>query len=237
MCGAGGSSPSSGWSGPFSSKFQLLSFFFITFRPPRNRTSVLSDPAVGEANLVDRCRRGDRDALEQVFRREGPALVRLLTRLVGDRHDVDDLVQNTFVEAISAFPRFRGDASVRTWLSRIAVNVVRQKWRRKAVRQRARLELVANDVDPAAPIDDVADDRRRLDRVYQHLAKIAIKKRLAFSLHVLDGRPIDEVAALMSASVTATRSRVFWARKELRASARRDPVLCEWLASVQGEDR
>lgn len=214
----------------------MLGIFFITIRPPRNRAYVLSDPASrAEADLVERCRRGERDALEQVFRREGPALVAMLTRLVGDRHDVDDLLQTTFVEAMSAFPRFRGDAAVRTWLSRIAVNVVRQRWRRKAVRQRARLQIVGSELDPAAPIDDVAAARRCLDRVYEHLAKIAIKKRLAFSLHVLDGRPIDEVAALMNASVAATRSRVFWARKALRKSAARDPILSDWLEAVQGE--
>ena len=204
--------------------------------PSDDCSSVLSETSAtrSEADLVERCRRGERDALEQVFRREAPALVRLLTRLVGAQNDVDDLLQATFVEALVGFGRFRGDASVRTWLSRIAVNVVRQRWRKKAVRKRAQLSLVVSEVDPSAPVDDVADARRQLARVYEHLAKVAIKKRLAFSLHVLDGRPIDEVAALMEASVAATRSRIYWARKALRSSARRDPLLCAWLG--QSED-
>ena len=73
-----------------------------------------------DASVLDACRRGERDALARVLRERGPMLQRLVTRLVGPGPDVDDLVQTTFVQAIRAFPRFRGEASVDTWLQRIA---------------------------------------------------------------------------------------------------------------------
>jgi DNA-directed RNA polymerase specialized sigma24 family protein len=56
---------------------------------------------------------------------------------------------------------------------------------------------------------------------------IAPKKRIAFVLHVFEGRPIEEIATLTGASVTATKSRVFWARRELLKRAACDPMLRE----------
>lgn len=198
---------------------------------------MLADPthgeSAGEAELVEACRNGERSALERVFRREAAGLTRLLSRMVRDRYQVEDLLQSTFAEAIVAFPRFRGDATVRTWMSRIAVNLVRQSWRRGAVRRRAQLQLVAAEVAPGAGPDVLSEARRRLGRVYHHLTRIGIKKRLAFALHVIDGRSIDEVAALTGASRAATRSRVFWARRALRAAAVKDPLLRDWLVALE----
>ena len=199
----------------------------------------MNEPAlkVEERALIDACRRRDRGALEEVFRREAPALAQLIGRMVGNRAERDDLLQATLAEALVAFPRFRGDAAVSTWLARIAVNVVRQSWRRRSVR-RARLELVPLDAPPAAARPDAAAQaRRHLERVYHHLGRMSAAKRLAFVLHVIDGRPIDEVAALTGASGAATRSRVFWARRALISSARRDPLLSGWLEEIEEESR
>jgi RNA polymerase sigma-70 factor, ECF subfamily len=187
-------------------------------------------PAEPDGDTIERCRRGERAALESVFRAETPALERLLVRLAGPSADVEDLLQTTFVEAIGAFPRFHGTASVRTWLGRIAIHVVHSHLRSSGRRRRrvAALELVrdrAEPVDPAPEPDHVAHGRRQLERLYQHLDAIGIKKRLAFMLFVFDGRSIEEVAALQGASVVATKSRVFWARRELLARVGKDPVL------------
>jgi RNA polymerase sigma-70 factor (ECF subfamily) len=200
----------------------------------------VNEPAlkVEERALMDACRRRDRGALEEVFRREGPALARLIARMVGDSAERDDLLQATLAEALVAFPRFRGDAAVSTWLARIAVNVVRQSWRRRSVQRRARLELVPLEPAPAAAGPDrAAQARRHLERVYHHLGRMSVAKRLAFVLHVIDGRPIDEVAALTRASRAATRSRVFWGRRALISSARRDPLLAGWLEEIEEESR
>lgn len=184
------------------------------------------------------CRRGDRAALDAVFRAQTPRLVRLLTRLVGNPADVEDLLQATFVAAIDAFPRFRGDASVSTWMTRIAVHIVQNHWRRGAVRRHTPLEATADVLesdDPARGPDRVTESRRQLDRVYHHLGKMSSEKRLAYILYVFDGRSVDEVAALMGASRSATRSRIFWARRALMASAHKDPMLTQLITRTDGD--
>jgi DNA-directed RNA polymerase specialized sigma24 family protein len=67
----------------------------------------------------------------------------------------------------------------------------------------------------------------KIERLEQHLRALGPKKRIAFVLHVFEGMPLEEVAALMGAGLAATKSRVFWARRELMARAARDPLLRE----------
>jgi len=185
--------------------------------------------------VIDACRRGDRQALESVLRENAPVIERLLVRMIGPGADLEDLLQTTLIAVVQAFPRYRGEASVRTWMTRIAVNVVRQHLRRPYERRRVSLELVpAEPVDNSPVADRLADHRAKLERVFHHLEAIGPRKRVAFVLHVFEGHPIDEVAALMGASKSATKSRVFWARRALLARARKDPVL-RTLLSAEGD--
>jgi RNA polymerase sigma-70 factor, ECF subfamily len=185
-------------------------------------------PGPEELDLIEACRRGDTEALRTVFLAHSPYLERLLGRVVGPSLEVEDLLQSTFVAAIQAFPRFRGEAHVRTWLARIAVRTAQDRLRSAAHKRRVDVpDLEQRGPTSERPIDAEhgLDSRRRVQRLYEHLSAIAPKKRVAFMLHVFEGHPIEEVAALMSASVPATKSRVFWARRELWKRASRDPLL------------
>jgi RNA polymerase sigma-70 factor (ECF subfamily) len=182
---------------------------------------------------VEACRRGDRKALDALFRLQMPALERLIRRLVGLDAEAEDLLEQTLIAAIHAFPRYRGEASVERWLASIAVNVVHQYFRRPERKRRVALELISADalIDGAPLQDRVAEGRSLVRRLYGILALIPSKKRIPFVLHVFDGRPVDEVAAIVGASVVATKSRIFWARRALLARARKDPALLELCRS------
>ena len=153
-------------------------------------------------------------------------------RLVGRRSEVEDLLQNTFIAALRAFPRFRGEASVRSWLTRIAIAVFHDHLRRPEIRRRAQMVLISESHGIADPlqVDRQTDTRRGLSRLSVHLEAIAPKKRIAFVLHVVEGYPIEEVAMLTKATRTATKSRIFWARRELLRRVRRDLLLRDLLA-------
>ncbi|RLB65891.1 MAG: hypothetical protein DRI90_00780 [Deltaproteobacteria bacterium] len=189
---------------------------------------------------IEGCRRGDRRALDALFRAEAPALERVITRLLGPVPEVEDVLQSTLMAAIDAFPRYRGEASVRTWLTRIAVHMVYGHLRRPQRRLRPKLELVqavqAQQPGPPGP-ERIAASKQLVERLYGHLDAVGTKKRIAFILHVLEGRPIREVAALVGASETATKSRVFFARRALMGRVRRDPEMRELLAEPDDESR
>lgn len=187
--------------------------------------------SVDDPATVDACRRGDRNALGRVYMQHSPALERLLTRLLGPTADVEDALQQTFIAATAAFSRFRGEASVRTWLGRIAVNQALEALRKPERKRRVSLEVVMDRAVAAdVAIDRSYEAKRRLERMYTHLDSLSPKQRVAFVLHVIDGHPIEEVTALMGAGVAATKSRVMWARRTLIKKAQRDPLLCDLVA-------
>jgi RNA polymerase sigma-70 factor (ECF subfamily) len=178
--------------------------------------------------LIEACRRGDKRALSAVFTAHAPYLEGVLGRMVGPSLEVEDLLQSTFVAAIGAFPRFRGEAQVRTWLARIGVRIAQERLRSAGHRRRRDVpDLDAHHDKSARPVqaEHDLDTQRRIARLYEHLDAIGAKKRVAFMLHVFEGHPMEEVAALTGGSVPATKSRVFWARRELFRRASRDPLL------------
>jgi RNA polymerase sigma-70 factor (ECF subfamily) len=171
---------------------------------------------------LEACRAGQPEAIERLFRAYSPVVQGVIGRLVGPTPDFEDLVQTTFLEALRNISRFRGEAKLSTWLCQIAVHVANHHLRSGKVRRHVPLELVVDGTAASAePLDptnvDQTIDRRRLAlRLHQLLDRIAPKKRIALLLYVVEGRPIEEVAALMKATQTATRSRTFFARRELR---------------------
>lgn len=183
----------------------------------------MDDPA-----LIAACRLGERAALGRLFALHTPALERLLARLLGPTADVDDALQLTLMAAIRAMPAFRGEASVRTWLGRIAVHQAYALLRQPERRRRVPLELVPSALH-VAPVDleRAREAKQRLGRLYELLDSVSAKQRVAFVLHVIEGHSMDEVTALMGASLPATKSRVMWARRQLIRKAQRDPLLAE----------
>jgi RNA polymerase sigma-70 factor (ECF subfamily) len=197
----------------------------VNLHPPTDQT---------ELDLIEACRRGERRALDTVFRTHAPYLERVLWRVAGRSLDVEDLLQSTLMAAIEAFPRFRGEAQVRIWLARIAVRTAQGRLRSAAHRRRAYVE----DIEAAAGGDPHTSEReldlrKKLERLEHHLDALGPKKRTAFVLHVFEGMPLEEVAALTGAGLAATKSRVFWARREILKRAAKDPWLRELAQGVE----
>jgi RNA polymerase sigma-70 factor (ECF subfamily) len=126
-----------------------------------------------------------------------------------------------------AFPKFRGEASVRTWLHRIAINIAHHHLRQP----RRRRDVPLDEANAAHADQDAAPEALAANqlaaRLYQHLDELDPPKRIALILHVIEDRPIAEVAAFTGASHAATKSRIFWARRALLKRLRRDPSFDE----------
>jgi RNA polymerase sigma-70 factor (ECF subfamily) len=182
---------------------------------------------------LTRCRAGDGQAIEELFRAHAPQVERVLGRLVGPVADLEDLTQTVFLEAISALSRFRGEASFKTWLLSIAAHVGQHYLRAGKVRRHVPLDLVPEDeLGGEVTHDRRLDERRLALELHQLLDRIAPKKRIALLLYVVEGHSVEEVAALMGASQTATRSRVFFARRELRKLLSSDKRLAEHVEAL-----
>ncbi|HTA17897.1 MAG TPA: RNA polymerase sigma factor, partial [Polyangia bacterium] len=159
----------------------------------------------------------------------------------GPTPDFEDLVQTTFAEALGNLGRFRGEAKVSTWLCGIAVNVAHHHLRAGKVRRHVSLELVTDDRATALPAlvdqsvaDKTIDGRRLASKLHALCDRIAPKKRIALLLYVMEDRSVEEIAALMRATQTATRSRMYFARRELRKLIRADAELRDLADGLLG---
>ena len=139
-----------------------------------------------------RCRAGDAQAIEELFRTHAAVVERVLSRLVGPVADLEDLVQTVFLEAISALSRFRGEASFKTWLLSIAAHVGQHYLRAGRIRRHVPLDLVPESELRGEPQHDRRLDERRLaTELHQLLDRIAPKKRVALLLYVVEGHSIE----------------------------------------------
>lgn len=196
--------------------------------PLANRTAPEPSPAT-----LAGCRAGDARAVEELFRQHAPLVERVLGRLVGPVADLEDLTQTVFLEALSALQRFRGEASFKTWLLSIAVHVGHHYLRAGKVRRHVPLDLVPEEaVRRETDHDRQLDERRLAPELHRLLDRVAPKKRIALLLYVVEGHSVEEVASLMGASQTATRSRIFFARRELRKLLVDDPRLSAHVDSL-----
>lgn len=178
-------------------------------------------------------------AIATMFRDHCNTVERMIGRLVGPTPDLEDLVQTTFVEAMRTIDRYRGEASFKTWITSIAVHVAQHHLRAGRLRRHAPLEVVPEDrlASPAPDIEAEIDERRLSKRLYSLLDRIPSRQRVALVLFTIDGRPVEEVAALTGASQVTTRSRVFLGRRALRALIKADPDLSQMAEAMLGDRR
>jgi RNA polymerase sigma-70 factor (ECF subfamily) len=185
-------------------------------------------------DIVARCQRGDGAAFRLLFVRHRVDVARLVFRMVGPRSDLEDLIQEVFLQVYKSLKDFKGQAKFTTWLHRVTVNVVLMD--RRAAKSRP--QLVApplSDVEPdgrIAPDEDVARHQRA--RAFRRiLDRLGEKKRTVFVLHELEGVPPSEIALIVGAPVLTVRTRLFYARRELALLLKEEPSLAAFAAAFE----
>jgi RNA polymerase sigma-70 factor (ECF subfamily) len=178
-------------------------------------------PAPSDEHLLACFAAGERQALEELFRRYRQPAYRVAYRLLGHEADALDAVQEGFVKALTHLDGFQGRSSFKTWLMRVVSNAAldlgRQRGRREALSLAA---AAAADGDGAAPAEDPGrglereDLRRLLD---QALAALPEAQRRTFVLHADGGLSYREVSEVLEISIGTVMSRLFYARQKLRA--------------------
>jgi RNA polymerase sigma-70 factor, ECF subfamily len=192
-------------------------------------------PALADLVLVDRCLEGEQAAARELFRAHQARVHATLYRVLGGNRDMDDLLQETFIQVFRSLRGFRGEARLGTWIDRIAARVAyRYLAQRKAAAPTTVLdeEMAGGGVEPT----DQAVAREGVRRLYAALGELGPASRLAFTLHEIDGRSVAEVARTVGASVTATKLRIWRARRALERHAAEDAVLAGFLGRFEGSE-
>ena len=191
-----------------------LPWAHLAARPPRSEApaAIALDPA-RELDAVDvrEALGGDERAFERIVRRHQQEIARRLRRFSRDPLVLEELVQETFVQAYFSLGRYRSEAPLIHWLHRIAVRAGVRHWRARG----SGLEHVSigERVDVAAPAPHDTEIGAELDRV---LARLSPRDRLVLTLLYLEGHDVAETARLTGWSRTLVKVQAHRARKRLK---------------------
>jgi RNA polymerase sigma-70 factor, ECF subfamily len=185
-----------------------------------------------DQQLVERVQRGDKAAFDLLVSKYQRKIFRLLSRLIRDQAEVEDVAQEAFIKAYRALPNFRGDSAFYTWLYRIAINTAKNHLVSRGRRAPTTTEA---DIEEAETFDD-GDHLRDLntpesmlltkqvgEAVNRAIDQLPEDLRTAIVLREIEGLSYEEIAESMNCPIGTVRSRIFRAREAIAQELK--PVL------------
>ncbi len=175
--------------------------------------------------LIRRAQLGDPQAFEQLYAVHKKRVYSLCLRMVHNREDAEDLMQEAFLQVFRKIHTFRGDSAFSTWLHRVTVNVVLMNLRRKPWRETPLEEIGRPDDQESVPPEMGTEDERlnhSLDRIAleRALDELPPGYRIVFALHDVLGYEHQEAAEMMGCSAGNCKSQLHKARMKLRSVLR-----------------
>jgi RNA polymerase sigma-70 factor (ECF subfamily) len=179
--------------------------------------------------LVERVQAGDQQAYGLLVVKYQRKLLRLVSRLVRDPAEAEDVAQEAFIKAYRALPSFRGESAFYTWLYRIGVNTAKN-WlianRRRAPTTTEMDNAEAESYGESDLLRDVDTPERVLmskqiaNTVNQAMAELPEELRTAVTLREIEGLSYEEIAQVMDCPIGTVRSRIFRARESIAQKLR-----------------
>jgi RNA polymerase sigma-70 factor (ECF subfamily) len=184
-----------------------IDVFSVLDRSSSNVRALPAADALGDAELVERAKGGDRWAEEAIYRRHVQPLAGLAIRVLRNRAEAEDVVQDTFAIALDQLGSLREGAALRGWLWQIAVSQVRRRLRRRRLLRVIGLDTTVDDAAlEALAAETVSGETRaelaQLDRV---LAELPIGQRIAWMLRHVEGETLEHVAEACSCSLATAK--------------------------------
>ncbi len=185
-----------------------------------------------DAELVARVQRGDRQAFDLLVLKYQRKIMRLLSRMIRDPAEIEDVAQEAFIKAYRALPQFRGDSAFYTWLYRIAINTARN-WLATNKRRPTNSFVQENEdgetfdesdnlTDNSTPESELAS-RQIAQTVNKAIEDLPEELRNAIVMREIDGMSYEDIAQSMNCPIGTVRSRIFRAREAIATRLR--PIL------------
>jgi len=183
-----------------------------------------------DALLVERVKQGDQRAFALLVAKYERRVQRLLSRLVRDTAEIEDVTQEAFIKAYRALPQFRGESAFYTWLYRIAINTAKNYLATKSRRPVTVGEFQGPDDGEFLELCDVVEDNNTPDAVLHsrqvaEVVNAAIEAlpedlKAAITLREIEGLSYEEIAQAMDCPIGTVRSRIFRAREAIAEKLR-----------------
>ncbi|WP_317202309.1 RNA polymerase sigma factor RpoE [Janthinobacterium sp.] len=179
--------------------------------------------------LVERVQQGDKRAFDVLVSKYQRRLMRLVSRLVHDQAEAEDVVQETFIKAYRALPHFRGDSAFYTWLYRIGVNTAKNYLVTQGRRTPTSTDTDAEQAESFDGGDNLRDintpesmlaSKQIAEAVNAAMDSLPLELRTAIVLREIEGLSYEEISAVMACPIGTVRSRIFRAREVIAEKLR-----------------
>jgi RNA polymerase sigma-70 factor (ECF subfamily) len=169
-----------------------------------------------QRELIRRVCAGERAALDQIVAAHQLPVTQLAYRLLGWSPDVEDVVQEVFVTVIQHLPRFRGQSTLGTWITRLTINQCRRQRRRQILRRMLFRKTAQHEppAEPSAAAQAVSGEQAR--QVRQAVRELPWRYREVVVLRYLEGMEIEQLAQVLGQRRNAVEVRLHRARERLR---------------------
>ena len=178
-------------------------------------------PRQGEVDdrvLIERFARGDATAFDRIVLRHQDRVARLAWRLMGFSREVDDIVQDVFLAALTNLKKFRGQATLGTWLATITIRQCRNRQRRAAVRRRFLGSLwTRGRASEAGPVDETVMAAETFEQGPGAIQALPPQLREVVVLRYMEGMNSQQVAEVLGLRRNAVDVRLHRAREKMRA--------------------
>lgn len=167
-------------------------------------------PGPSDAELASRLVAGEQWAKEALYRRFVKSVWCTALRLVGNRPDADDIVQDTFVEALRDVDKLRDPSRMRAWLLRIAVHQAHRRFRKRKLRRKLGMDRSVEEasLEALAQPGTSAEARAELACIDRVLERVTAQQRFAWMLRHVEGMSLDEVAHACDCSLATAKRRI-----------------------------
>jgi RNA polymerase sigma-70 factor, ECF subfamily len=175
-------------------------------------------------DIIVRCIANDRAAQHELFHLYKQRIHDLTYKSLGNKFDVEDVIQQVFIALFASLRHFKGESSLDTWVYRITVKVCTTQLRKKYRKRQPNIVFDAMErehVDPASSDPAETMEKQELSgAIHEALDKLSIDKRMIVIMYEMDGLSLEEIANVLKKPLGTVKSRLFHGRKALEKQLR-----------------
>ncbi|HPM92485.1 MAG TPA: RNA polymerase sigma factor [Bacteroidales bacterium] len=172
-------------------------------------------------DIIERSKKGNRQAQYQLYRQYAKAMFNICNRMMNDRADAEDMLQESFSEAFRRLDSFRNESTFGAWLKMIVINRCINEIKRK----KAQLEFF-DDMSPFEDEEDLTDDQSAglsPERIKKAMEDLPKGSRMIFSLYLLEGYDHQEISEILNISESNSKTQYMRAKQRIKEILKNQP--------------